>query len=142
MARAHRVTHLDQIPSPTQPEPGDFQWKPVRRHFGVRSFGINAMVAEGAGDWVVEDHDEMGGNAAQHEEIYFVARGHARFQVGEEEIDAPAGTFVYVPDPEGRRSARAVEPGTAVLAVGGKPSEAFRVSRWEQKYFDEPSAPA
>jgi len=41
-------------------------------------------------------------------------------------IDAPVGTAVFVRDPEIRRHARAEEPGTAVLAVGGKAGEAYR----------------
>ena len=137
MTAAYRTARLAEIPTPIPPEAGSYEWKPVRHHLDVRSFGVNAMVAPGAGNEVVEEHDEMGSNAAQHEELYFVARGHARFTVAGEEVDAPTGTFVFVADPQAVRSARALEAGTTVLAVGGKPGEAYRVSAWEKKYFEE-----
>ena len=43
----------------------------------------------------------------------------ATFTLGDETLDAPAGTIVFIRDPEVRRHARAEEPGTSVLAVGG-----------------------
>jgi hypothetical protein len=49
-------------------------------------------------------------------------------------VKAPAGTFVYVPDPGSIRSAVANEAGTTILCLGGTPGEAFGVSPWEQKY--------
>jgi tetratricopeptide (TPR) repeat protein len=52
--------------------------------------------------------------------------------VNGDEIDAPAGTFVFVRDPAAKRSAIAKEAGTAVVIVGGKPGEAFTPSRWER----------
>ena len=97
----------------------------------------NAGVAPRAGDWVVEKHTEIQADAAGHEELYFVARGSARFTIDGEEFDAPAGTLVFVPDPATLRSAKAQEPGTAVLYIGAKRGEAFDVSRWERKYFTE-----
>ena len=63
--------------------------------------------------------------------MYVVIRGRATFTLDGEEVDAPAGTIVHLPDPGVRRSAVAAEPGTAVLAVGAKPGEAFQPSPWE-----------
>ena len=40
-------------------------------------------------------------------------------------MDAPHGTAVFVRDPAAKRGARATEDGTIVLAVGGRPGEAF-----------------
>ncbi len=51
-------------------------------------------------------------------------RGRARFTVGEEEAEAPAGTLVFVP-PEVFRTAVAAEEGTIVFVVGGTVGEAF-----------------
>ena len=110
-------------------------WKPVRRTLGVTAFGINAYTAANAGDEVVEDHDET---PLGHEEIYAVVNGHATFTVDGEEVDAPAGTLVFLDDPKQQRSARAVEAGTTVLAIGGKPG-AHEVSAWEYIF---PSLPA
>jgi tetratricopeptide (TPR) repeat protein len=104
----------------------------VRTHFDIRSFGVNAYVAEEAGVEVIGEHDEAGEGAPQHEELYFVSEGHATFTVNGDEIDAPAGTFVFVRDPAATRKAVAKEAGTTVLIAGGKPGEAFTPSPWER----------
>jgi len=109
---------------------GSLVWKPVRRTLGVTAFGINAYTAAAAGDEVVEDHTEA---QLGHEEIYAVVAGHATFTVDGEEVDAPAGTLVYLDDPAQRRSAVAKEPNTTVLAIGGLPGR-HEISPWEY-YF-------
>jgi quercetin dioxygenase-like cupin family protein len=129
-----KAAHISEIPSPVQPQPGSYAWKPVRHHFDVRSFGVNATTAN-AGDWAIEEHTEVADSGTRHEELFFVASGHAAFVVGGHEVDAPAGTFVFVPDPEVPRSARALEDGTSVIAVGGEPGVAYTVSGWEKKHF-------
>jgi tetratricopeptide (TPR) repeat protein len=112
------------------------RWAMVRTHFGIGAFGVNAYVADEPGVAVIGEHDELGNLAGQHEELYFVASGHAKFTVDGDEIDAPAGTFVFVRDPTAKRGAIATEAGTAVVIAGGKPGEAFTPSAWER------SAPA
>jgi hypothetical protein len=104
-------------------------WKPVRRTLGITAFGINVYTAANAGDDVVEEHTEQTNG---HEEVYVVVAGRATFVVDGEEVDAPAGTMVYLDDPAQRRAARAAEPGTTVLAVGGRPGT-HDISAWE--YF-------
>jgi hypothetical protein len=108
----------------------DFGVSPVRLHFGINSFGINAYSAH-AGERVIEEHDELGHGAGRHEELYFVATGHATFNLGGEEVDAPEGTVVFVRDPAVRRGAVAKEADTTVLVVGGVPGRAFEPSPWE-----------
>jgi tetratricopeptide (TPR) repeat protein len=108
------------------------RWAMVRTHFGIGSFGVNAYVADEAETELVGEHDELGETAGKHEELYVVTRGHATFTVNGDEIDAPAGTFVFVRDPAAKRSAVAKADRTTVLIVGGKPGEAFTPSRWER----------
>ena len=108
-------------------------WAPVRSHFDIGSFGVNAYVANDAGVDVIGEHDELGDDAGRHEELYFVSQGRATFTVDGDEIDAPTGTFVFVRDPAAKRKAVADEPGTTVLIVGGKPGEAFSPSVWERQ---------
>jgi hypothetical protein len=122
-----KVLRLDDIEG--IPVFGTLVWKPVRKPLGVTAFGINAYTAANAGDEVVEDHTE---EQFGHEEIYAVVAGHATFTVDGEEVDAPAGTLVYLDDVMQRRSAVAKEPNTTVLAIGGKPG-VHEVSDWE--YF-------
>lgn len=123
---------LDELES--IPVAGGLVWHPIRRRLGIAAFGINAYSSETVGGHVVEPHDESGGGAGRHEEVYVVVRGRASFTVDGETVDAPAGTLVYVSDPTLRREAVAEEPGTLVLAVGGEPGRAYEVSPWEA-YF-------
>ena len=132
MSDGYKVARIDEIPGPDpDPEPGDADWHAIRIHFGISSFGTNAYTQQKAGGEVVGEHTE---SDTRHEELYYVARGHATFTVNGEEIDAPEGTLVYVPDPDATRTAVAHVAGTTVLGLGGAPGEAFTVSDWEQKY--------
>src|SRR5215210_1064922 len=122
--------HVDDIPT-LAPKTGDPDWKPIRLHFGISGFGVNAWRATDAGQLIVERHTETEDSGTSHQELYFVARGHATFTVDGESIDAPAGTLVYVPDPDSVREAGANESDTLVLIVGGTAGEAFTPSQWE-----------
>jgi len=128
-----KVLRLDDVEG--IPVFGTLSWKPIRKTLGVTAFGINAYTAANAGDEVVEEHSE---EQLGHEEIYAVIAGHATFTVDGEEVDAPAGTLVYLDEPKQRRHAIAKEPGTTVLAIGGLPGR-HEPSAWE--YFF-PALPA
>jgi mannose-6-phosphate isomerase-like protein (cupin superfamily) len=125
----YRVARLDEL-QPARGAEGS-EWLRLRRDLGVGAFGVNAYRAN-AGGRVIEEHDETGSTAGRHEEVYVVLGGRARFTVGGEEVDAPAGTIVVLRDPETRRGATAEEDGTTVLAVGGVPGEPYRVAAWEE----------
>ena len=128
-----KILRLDEVEG--IPVLGTLLWKPVRKPLGITAFGINAYTAANAGDEVVEEHTE---EQLGHEEIYFVHTGHAVFTVDGEEVDAPAGTIVYLDDVGQRRHAIAKEAGTTVIAVGGVPGK-HEPSAWE--YFF-PALPA
>ncbi len=121
------------------PGPGTLRWTPVRRHFDIRAFGINAYTANEVGQEVVEEHTE---EALGHEELYVVVTGRARFTLNGEEIDAPAGALVFIRDPTVQRSAIAAETPTTVLALGGKPGEPYNVSAWESWFAAAPKGHA
>ena len=99
---------------------GRCPWRPVRHHFGITSFGVNAFTGRSVGDRIINEHDE----ADEHEELYVVQQGRARFELEGTEIDAPAGTFVYA-KPGVKRTAFAEEPETTLIAIGGAPGEAY-----------------
>ncbi|HEU5213483.1 MAG TPA: cupin domain-containing protein [Gaiellaceae bacterium] len=96
----------------------------VREHFGIEGFGVNANRAVEAGGQIVNEHSETAIANAGQQELYVVLKGHARFTVDGDEIDAPAGTLVYV-EPGVSRSAVADEKDTTVLIVGGAPGTAY-----------------
>ena len=100
---------------------GTLKWTPVRKHFGITAFGISAYTATEVGQDVVEEHTE---ERLGHEELYVVIAGRATFVLDGEEKDVPAGSAVFLRDPKVKRFARAEEPDTTVLAVGGKPGVA------------------
>ena len=128
--RSVRLEDIDPIPVVG----GTLLWRPVRRTLDVGAFGVNAYTAPEAGDDVVEEHTE---EALGHEEIYVVLSGRATFTLDEETLDAPAGTVVFVQDPKVRRHARAAEPQTAVLAVGGPRGGSYEPSPWEDFFAAE-----
>jgi quercetin dioxygenase-like cupin family protein len=120
------VAHLSELESIPVGDRG-LHWRPIRSRFGIEAFGVNAYTAE-PGKEVVEEHTEQ---TYGHEELYVVVSGRATFTLDGEDVDAPAGTLVHLPDPEVRRTAVAQEPATTVLAVGAKRGEAYRPSPWE-----------
>ena len=122
---SYEIAHVDELES-LPVNNGEFVWRPVRRRFGISAFGTNAYTAEKSGQRVIEEHHERDG----HEEMYVVLRGRATFTLGDDEVDAPAGTLVFV-RPGTKRGAIAAEDGTAVLAVGAKPGVVFEPSPWE-----------
>jgi Cupin domain len=98
---------------------------PVRYTLGLRAMGMSGWTADEGGQ-LVPPHAEDAGS----EELYVVVRGRARFTVGGETTDAPAGTLVFVP-PEVERTAVAEEAGTIVIAIGGRIGEPFRGGNWD-----------
>jgi hypothetical protein len=126
------VDTLEQVDS-GNPDVNDCAFHLIRRHFDVRAFGVNAATGN-AGDEMIEEHHEADDEANQtngHEELFAVMTGHAVFTVDGEEIDAPAGTIVFVRDPALLRHARAIADGTAIFMVGGPVGIPYTVSRWE-----------
>ncbi len=133
MGERWQSVRLDEI-DPIPVVDGSLLWRPVRRTLDIGAFGINAYVAPNAGDDVVEEHTEQ---TYGHEEVYIVLAGSATFTLDGESLDAPAGTAVFIRDPAVKRHARAEEPGTTVLAVGGPRGSAFEPSPWEWSFAAE-----
>ena len=117
---------------------GELSWLPLRRELGATAFGVNGYAAAEPGDELIEPHDETSSGAAGHEELYIVMSGRARFVMGDEERDAPAGTLVLVPVGV-HRSAVAEEPDTVVVVIGGAPDAAGPRSAFEYWYAAQPA---
>ena len=121
--RSWQTARIDDIPKAG----GSRTWIPIRRHFDVGAFGVNGWTAD-EGEEIISEHVEEG---TSHQELYFVASGHATFTLDGEEVDGPSGTLVFLGDTGTKRKAVAKEPGTTILAVGAKPGEAYEVGGWE-----------
>jgi len=127
VSEGYEVAHIDELEE-LPIAGGEFIWRPVRRRFGITAFGTNVYTGN-TGQRVVEEHFERD----NHQEMYVVLRGRATFTLGEDEVDAPAGTIVFA-RPGTKRGAIAAEDGTAVLAVGAKPGVVFEPSLWEEVF--------
>jgi tetratricopeptide (TPR) repeat protein len=121
------VEHLDDIRE-LRPV-GECPIRPVRHHFGITSFGVNAWTAEAAGDRLINEHEEDPG----HEELYIVIRGRATFELDGERREAGEGTFVFAAA-NVKRTAFAEEAGTTLVAVGGTAGKAYEPVGWELWY--------
>ena len=123
------VDELDSIPV------AGVVWHPLRRRLGIEAFGMNAYTAEAIGKQIVEEHDE---SSLGHQEVYVVVRGRVTFTVGGETIDAPAGTIVFIRDPQLKRVGVAETEDALVLAVGNAPGRAYEPSPWEATFLAAP----
>jgi hypothetical protein len=121
----YAVARLDEIEELTD---GREPFRPVRHHFGISSFGATAWTARATGDRIINEHDES--EPDSDEELYLVLRGQAAFELDGDRVDAPAGTFVFVP-PGVKRTAFAEEPGTTLVVLGGTPGKAYEPDGWE-----------
>ena len=120
-----KVAHLDEI---EELEDAGCLYRPVRLELGVTAFGASAWIGREAGDLAINAHDPDDPTADQ--ELFFVARGHATFELDGSRVDAPVGTFVFAP-PGVRRSAFAIEAGTAILLIEGTPGRGYVPRGWE-----------
>jgi uncharacterized protein YjlB len=124
----YRTAHLDEIAAEQWP-----YWAPIRHHFDIRSFGINAWRGTD-GDEVIKRHSEEESGAP---ELYLVLSGHATFTVGGDDVDAPAGTLVFVRDAGTERVAFATEEGTVVLSIGAAAEgQAYVPAGWDTGYLE------
>ena len=116
----YAVAHVSEI---DELNDGRCAYRPVRHHFGITAFGVSAWTARGAGDRIINEHDESEPGA--NEELYLVLQGRAVFELDGDQVDAPAGTFVFA-RPGVKRTAVAEEPGTTIVALGGTPGKRTR----------------
>jgi tetratricopeptide (TPR) repeat protein len=130
------LTHIDEL---ERIELSDgFDWRPIRRHFDIRAFGVNAYTP-GASGQIVEEHTE---SQLEHEEIYLVVRGRVKFTIDGNDHELEQGQLVFVRDTSLKRAGVALTDDAAVLAIGGKPGEAHEISAWEYTFFASPAVRA
>jgi tetratricopeptide (TPR) repeat protein len=121
----YAVAHLDEIGELAD---AGTLYRPVRLHLGITAFGASVWTGHAAGDVVVEAHDP--GDPTADQELFLVMRGHARFELDGDRVDAPAGTFVFAP-PGTPRRAYAEEAGTVILLIEGTPAKGYEPRGWE-----------
>src|SRR3954470_7515298 len=87
---SYRVATVDELQD--IPYRQDTHMRPVRHHLGITAFGTNAWTSTKEGDRLMPEHAEDEGV----EELYVVLRGHARFEIDGDSVDAPAGALIFV----------------------------------------------
>ena len=129
---SYAVARLEEI---CEMDDGRAPFRPVRHHFGIEAFGVNAWTGQ-AGDRIINEHDEVSADIGDgQEELYFVHSGRARFELDGESVDAPAGTFVFA-RPGVKRTAFAEESPTTIVTVGGTAGRAYEVFGWEVWFLE------
>jgi len=113
-------------------EADDPDWHPIQHFFGLTTFGANVFVAVRGNETLVAEHDER---ASGQEELYLVLEGAAAFRLSGDHVHAVRGTAVAVTDPTVTRSAVALAPGTALLAIGA--SDGSFATTWNASHFTQ-----
>ena len=102
---AHRHVSIDDL--------GDGVFRKLRRELGITAFGANALVLPPGTEWFNHFHETQ-------DELYFVHRGTAGFEVGGEEFEVGPGGACYVESTTPRRFWNAGDDDLVILAIGGK----------------------
>jgi uncharacterized cupin superfamily protein len=92
----------------------DYGFRKVRRALGVTAFGVNAVVMPPAFTGFHHWHDTQ-------DELYFVHRGRARVEIGDEVHELGEGSLLHVESTTRRIVSNASDSEDLVLlVVGGK----------------------
>lgn len=98
---------------------------PIRQHFGIRAFGVNAFSAS-AGQPLIVPHSER---RYGHEELYVVLDGRVRARCDGSEFDVERGTMLFV-RPHVHRALTALDTPTIILAVGAVAGQPYAPPSW------------
>ena len=88
-------------------------FRKVRQALDVKAFGVNAIVYEPRYEGFLHYHDEQ-------DELYFVHKGRALFEVDGEEFELGPGGVVHVESTTPRKVTNASDEELVMLVVGGK----------------------
>jgi mannose-6-phosphate isomerase-like protein (cupin superfamily) len=94
-------------------EMGDGVFRKVRRELGVTAFGMNVLLLAPGIVGRPHYHDEQ-------DELYFVHRGRARFEVGGETCELGPGGLCHVESTTPRQITSVGEEPLVMLVVGAK----------------------
>jgi mannose-6-phosphate isomerase-like protein (cupin superfamily) len=103
---SYSVSSLDAL--------GDgYGFRKVRQTLGVTAFGVNALVFPPGFEGPAHFHDRQ-------DELYFVHRGTATFEIEGEEYTVGEGGLVHVESTTPRRISNKTDKDLVLLIVGGK----------------------
>src|SRR6266511_4235440 len=102
VAMGHSFGSIDEM--------GDGVFRKVRRELGVTAFGVNVLVLAPG----------VVGRPHYQDELYFVHRGRARFEVGGETRELGPGGLCHVESTTPRRLTSVGDEDLVLLVVGAK----------------------
>ena len=102
----HSFSSLDELGE-------GYGFRKVRRALGVTAFGVNAVVYPPQYEGFEHYHDTQ-------DELYFVHRGTAKFEVGGEERVLGPGGLCYVESTTPRKVTNVGDDDLVIFVVGGK----------------------
>lgn len=94
-------------------ELGDGVFRKVRGALGITAFGVNAVVLPPGCEWFAHYHEHQ-------DELYFVHRGRAGFEVEGETLELGPGGLLHVESTTPRRFWNVGDEDLVLLIVGGK----------------------
>ena len=113
-------------------EMGDGVFRKIRRELGVTAFGVNALVLAPGVVSRPHFHDEQ-------DELYFVHRGRARFEVAGDSFELEAGGVAHVESTTPRRITSIGDEDLVMLVVGAKGGYVGRDGHLAEPGFSERS---
>jgi mannose-6-phosphate isomerase-like protein (cupin superfamily) len=106
VVRSHAFSSLDEL--------GDgYGFRKIRRPLGVSAFGVNAVFYPPGYEGFEHYHDTQ-------DELYFVHRGTARFEVGGETRELGPGGLCHVESTTPRKVTNIGDEDLVLFVVGGK----------------------
>jgi quercetin dioxygenase-like cupin family protein len=92
MAEGYTIRNVDDFE--VMEGSGGATWRLARKTLGAEAFGFNVVDIEPGGQIPAHDH-----SGDDQEEVFVILKGQGTIVAGEEEHDAPAGTFCrFAPD--------------------------------------------
>jgi uncharacterized cupin superfamily protein len=86
MAEGYTIKRIDEFE--VMEGSGGATWRLARKTLGAESFGFNVVDIEAGGQIPAHDH-----TGDKQEEVFVILEGQGTIVTGDEEHDAPAGTF-------------------------------------------------
>ncbi len=123
MAEGYEVKHVDDFE--VMEGSGGATWRLARKALGSEAFGFNVVEIEPGGEIPAHDESESG-----QEEVFIILEGDGTIVAGDEEHDAPAGTFARY-SPETNRTIRnKSESPVRALLIGVAPDSSYKPPEW------------
>jgi mannose-6-phosphate isomerase-like protein (cupin superfamily) len=103
---SHRFGHIDELGE-------GYGFRKIREPLGVTAFGVNALVFPAGAEGPLHYHETQ-------DELYFVHRGTARIEAGDEVREIGEGGLVHVESTTPRRVSNRGDEDLVLFIVGGK----------------------